>query len=426
MVSVIGINPSTNNLNQVDIAKKRTIINALNTIDINNNYELKQTTDAVNSIFLLSVIILTQLSTIAAISLTLIKKKIFNFYKNIKFMTLGGAALALGFNFFNKYKTDNIIKSESLTTKKTLNTELTNPKIFATQSDEIEFNIKKNPIYQQILNSKYSNTFEYNGNLHFSKNIKYLKKINKDATNLKYNDTLSTSDTQKIIKEIENKQEDYFNKINKGINTLNIGFVAISSTLFLLINKYIKKRDSKMILNCIALITMLMPLSSFSSKYDVEKISKYKAKDDCLNNINNPKDTMATTFDYLKNKSKYKKEIQRLEDLTLMKNTMLKKFALNNEEMKIAQETQKEFIETFSSKQYQKRHEQTTIQNNIVKETLYNSIGIILFARIIAEIEKGFNKSTIAKIFATLSLMNISNILLANYFQSKNKTSKNV
>ena len=52
MVSVIGINPSTNNLNQVDIAKKRTIINALNTIDINNNYELKQTTDAVNSIFL--------------------------------------------------------------------------------------------------------------------------------------------------------------------------------------------------------------------------------------------------------------------------------------------------------------------------------------------------------------------------------------
>ena len=51
MVSVIGINPSTNNLNQVDIAKKRTIINALNTIDINNNYELKKTTDAVNSIF---------------------------------------------------------------------------------------------------------------------------------------------------------------------------------------------------------------------------------------------------------------------------------------------------------------------------------------------------------------------------------------
>ena len=416
MVSVIGINPNTNNLNQVDIAKKRTIINALNTIDINNNYELKKTTDAVNSIFLLSVIILTQLSTIAAISPTLIKKNIFNFYKNIKFMTLGGAALALGFNFFNKYKTDNMIKSESLTTKKTLNTELTNPKIFATQTDEIEFNIKKNPIYEQILNSKYSNTFEYNGNLHF------LKKINKDATNLKYNDTLSTSDTQKIIKEIENKQEDYFNKINKGINTLNIGFVAINSTLFLLINKYIKKRDSKMILNCITLITMLMPFSTISSNYDVEKISKYKAKDDCLNNINNTKDAMATTFDYLKNKSKYKKEIQRLEDLTLMKNTMLKKFALNNEKMKIAQETQKEFIETFSSKQYQKRHEQTTIQNNIVKETLYNSVGILLLARIIAKLGKGFNQSTIAKIFATLSLINISNILLTNYFQSKNKT----
>ena len=33
-----------------------------------------------------------------------------------------------------------MIKSESLTTKKTLNTELTNPKIFATQTDEIEFN----------------------------------------------------------------------------------------------------------------------------------------------------------------------------------------------------------------------------------------------------------------------------------------------
>ena len=155
-----------------------------------------------------------------------------------------------------------------------------------------------------------------------------------------------------------------------------------------------------MILNCITLITMLMPFSTFSSKYDVEKISKYKAKDDCLNNINNTKDAMATTFDYLKNKSKYKKEIQRLEDLTLMKNTMLKKFALNNEEMKIAQETQKEFIETFSSKQYQKRHEQTTIQNNIVKETLYNSVGILLLARIIAKLGKGFNQSTIAKIFA--------------------------
>lgn len=422
MVSVIGINPSTNNLNQVDIAKKRTIINALNTIDINNNYELKKTTDAINSLFLLSVIILTQLTALISIPLALLNKNISKIFKNTKFLTLSGIGLALVSNLLIKYKTDNMIKSESLTTKKTLNTELTNPKIFATQTDEIDFNIKKNPIYEQILNSKYSNTFEYNGNLHFSKNIKYLKKINKDATNLKYNDTLSTSDTQKIIKEIENKQEDYFNKINKGINALNIGFIAINSTLFLLINKYIKKRDSKMILNCITLITMLMPFSTFSSKCDVEKISKYKAKDDCLNNINNPKDTMATTFDYLKNKSKYKKEIQRLEDLTLMKNTMLKKFALNNEEMKIAQETQKEFIETFSSKQYQKRHEQTTIQNNIVKETLYNSISMVLFARIITKIEKGFNKSTIAKIFATLSLINISNILLTNYFQSKNKT----
>ena len=93
-------------------------------------------------------------------------------------MALGGAALALGFSFFNKYKTDNMIKSESLSTKKTLNTELTNPKIFVTQTDEIEFNIKKNPIYQQILNSKYSNPFEYNGNLHFSKNIKYINFTN--------------------------------------------------------------------------------------------------------------------------------------------------------------------------------------------------------------------------------------------------------
>ena len=277
-------------------AQKRTLVNTLDTIDLEVENGKKRA-DKLNSrnetlpsllFYLLVPIKIEKLSPSKFLALLL------------GFTGVGAAA----FGLTNKKNAQIILENEILAQKKSgmfetensSKNDLSNPNLFLPITDTKQKQIDEMEIVKEIKSKKYSDKSQVIVNFPFSKeNHEYSQELNDIKKEYRTEKPVLT-DVSEAVKQIDDSAKDYSKKALIGINSIlalasaaGIGLTTLLQKSNEILLKSIKNVYIKSFATILPLAPMfgLMLVADSNIVKDVDKISRYKAKEDFLKNSNN-------------------------------------------------------------------------------------------------------------------------------------------
>ena len=306
-------------------AEKRTLVNALDTIDLEVENGKKRA-DKLNSrnetlpslLFYLSVPIK-------------IEKLSPSKFSALLFGMIGVGAV--GFGLSNKKYAQTIFENEILAQKKSgmfetensSKNDLSNPNLFLPITDTKQKQIDEMEIVKEIKSKKYSDKSLDIFISPFSKeNHEYSQELN-DIKKVYKTEKPVLTDVSEAVKQIDDSAKDYSKKALIGINSIlaltsaaGIGLTTLLQKSNEILLKSIKNVYIKSFATILPLAPMfgLMLVADSNIVKDVDKISRYKAKEDFLKNSNMQNDKLSfakksifeTTIDYFKTRKEYKQK----------------------------------------------------------------------------------------------------------------------
>ena len=374
-------------------AQKRTLVNALDTIDLEVENGKKRA-DKLNSrneglpVFLTFPFFLVS----------------FNKLSPSKFLALLFGMIGIGaatFGLSNKKYAQTIFENEILAQKKSgmfetensSKNDLSNPNLFLPITDTKQKQIDEMEVVKEIKSKKYSDKSLDIFISPFSKeNHEYSQELN-SAKKVYKTEKPVLSDVSEAVKQIDDSAKDYSKKALTGIHSILALSCAAGTGLTVLLQK-VNKTLPKSIKNVFIidlLFEMLLSVppiglicvADSNIVKDVDKISRYKAKEDFLKNSNMPNDKLSfakksifeTTIDYFKTRKEYKQKIRQQKDLLLIKNSVLANAKPSKEEIEVAKEFKTKFYNAINS---EKRIENKYQEN--LKNTFSNRYLLYLLA----------------------------------------------
>ena len=362
-------------------AQKRTLVNALDTIDLEVENGKKRA-DKLNSrneglpVFLTFPFFLVS----------------FNKLSPSKFLALLLGMIGVGavsFGLTNKKYAQIILENEILAQKKSgmfetensSKNDLSNPNLFLPITDTKQKQIDEMEVVKEIKSKKYSDKSLDIFISPFSKeNHEYSQELN-SAKKVYKTEKPVLSDVSEAVKQIDDSAKDYSKKALTGIHSILALSCAAGTGLTVLLQK-VNKTLPKSIKNVfiIDLLFEILPLapmfglmlvSDSNIVKDVDKISRYKAKEDFLKNSNMPNDKLSfakksifeTTIDYFKTRKEYKQKIEQQKDLLLIKNNILANSKSSKEEINEAKEFKTKFYNAINSEQRIENKYQENLKN---------------------------------------------------------------
>ena len=363
-------------------AQKRTLVNALDTIDLEvengkkraDKLNLRNDTLATCPIYPFFIFV--------------------NFIKlsSPKFLALLFGMIGIGaatFGLSNKKKAQIILENEILAQKKSgmfetensSKNDLSNSNLFLPITNDKQKQIDEMEIVKEIKSKKYSDKSQNIVNFPFSKeNHEYSQELNSAKKVYKTEKPVLT-DVSEAVKQIDDGAKDYSKKALTGIHSIlalsciaAIGLTALVKRANEILLKSIKNVYIKQLFKILlsyAPITGLMCVPDSNIVKDVDKISKYKAKEDFLKNSSMSNDKLSfaqksifeTTIDYFKTRKEYKQKIGQQKDLLLIKNSVLANSKPSKEEINEAKEFKTKFYNAMNSKQRIENKYQENLEN---------------------------------------------------------------
>ena len=373
-------------------AEKRTLVNALDTIDLEVENGKKRA-DKLNSRNECLPVFLTLPFFLVS----------FNKLSPSKFLALLLGMIGVGavsFGLTNKKYAQIILENEILAQKKSgmfetensLKNDLSNPNLFLPITDTKQKQIDEMEIVKEIKSKKYSDKFLDIFISPFSKeNHEYSQELNDIKKEYRTEKPVLT-DVSEAVKQIDDGAKDYSKKALIGINSIlalasaaGIGLTTLLQKSNEILLKSIKNVYIKSFATILPLAPMfgLMLVADSNIVKDVDKISRYKAKEDFLKNSNMQNDKLSfakksifeTTIDYFKTRKEYKQKIRQQKDLLLIKNSVLANAKPSKEEIEVAKEFKTKFYNAINS---EKRIENKYQEN--LKNTFSNRYLLYLLA----------------------------------------------
>ena len=409
-------------------AQKRTLVNALDTIDLEVENGKKRA-DKLNSrneglpVFLTLPFFLVS----------------FNKLSPSKFLALLLGMIGVGavsFGLTNKKNAQIILENEILAQKKSgmfetensSKNDLSNPNLFLPITDTKQKQIDEMEIVKEIKSKKYSDKSQNIFYFRFSKkNNEYSQELN-DIKKVYKTEKPVLTDVSEAVKQIDDSAKDYSKKALIGINSIlalasvaGIGLTTLLQKSNEILLKSIKNVYIKSFATILPLAPMfgLMLVPDLNIVKDVDKISRYKAKEDFLKNSNMPNDKLSfakksifeTTIDYFKTRKEYKQKIGQQKDLLLIKNSVLANSKPSNEEINEAKEFKTKFYNAINSeKRIENKYQENlknTFSNRYLLYLLIEPILIMLMKNILQKSKLNYIAGGILSgTFATQALLN--------------------
>ena len=343
---------------------------------------------------------------------------------------------AVGFGLSNKKYAQTIFENEILAQQKsglfeTTNSSknnLSNLNLFLPITDTKQKQIDEMEIVKEIKSKKYSDKFLDIFISPFSKeNHEYSQELN-NVKKVYKTEKPVLSDVSAAVKQIDDSAKDYSKKALIGINSIlalasaaGIGLITLLQKSNEILLKSIKNVYIKSFATILPLAPMfgLMLVPDSNIVKDVDKISRYKAKEDFLKNSNMQNDKLSfakksifeTTIDYFKTRKEYKQKIGQQKDLLLIKNSVLANSKPSKEEINEAKEFKTKFYNAINSEKRieNKRREklEETISNRYLYYLLIEPILIMLMKNILQKSKLNYIAGGILSgTFATQALLN--------------------
>lgn len=410
-------------------AQKRTLVNALDTIDLEVENGKKRA-DKLN---------LNNETLCLFLNLPLMYIGICKNLSPSKFSALLFGMIGIGaatFGLSNKKYAQIILENEILAQKKSgmfetensSKNDLSNPNLFLPITDTKQKQIDEMEVVKEIKSKKYSNKSQDIVNFPFSKeNHEYSQELN-DIKKVYKTEKPVLTDVSEAVKQIDDSAKDYSKKALIGINSIlalasvaGIGLTSLLQKSNETLLKSIKNVYIKSFATILPLAPMfgLMLVPDSNIVKDVDKISRYKAKEDFLKSSSMSNDKLSfakksifeTTIDYFKTRKEYKQKIGQQKDLLLIKNSVLANTKPSNEEINKAKEFKTKFYNAINSEKRieNKRREklEETISNRYLYYLLIEPILIMLMKNILQKSKLNYIAGGILSgTFATQALLN--------------------
>ena len=362
-------------------AQKRTLVNALDTIDLEVENGKKRA-DKLN---------LNNETLCLFLNLPLMYIGICKNLSPSKFSALLFGMIGIGaatFGLSNKKYAQTIFENEILAQQKsglfeTTNSSknnLSNLNLFLPITDTKQKQIDEMEVVKEIKSKKYSDKSQVIVNFPFSKeNHEYSQELN-DIKKVYKTEKPVLTDVSEAVKQIDDSAKDYSKKALIGINSIlalasaaGIGLTTLLQKSNEILLKSIKNVYIKSFATILPLAPMfgLMLVADSNIVKDVDKISRYKAKEDFLKNSNMSNDKLSfakksifeTTIDYFKTRKEYKQKIGQQKDLVLIKNSVLANSKPSKEEINEAKEFKTKFYNAINSEQRIENKYQENLKN---------------------------------------------------------------
>ncbi len=432
MINSIRPNTPQYQSNQQGLAKRRTLVNALNTIDA-QSMKYRTVADDAHRAYLAVPVMLTMLPATIIAPIMSYKKGATKFA--IPALLFSGIG-ALTYGILTKKRGDNCYKSIIAGQQDALEKDLSDPKLFLELNDKRVSEIKENPDFRNVMSTETevdrSNLFL---GYSFKKYKNFFNDIDKRAQTIEHPEAPANSQLTEAINFIDNRAQNYNNKIVTGMHILYSGLCAAGAGVGLALNAIAKKhRKLSIPLNIGAFAAVLTPLcmlaktSQKSFFSDIEQISRIKAKEDFLNGKYEDKDSINTYLDYNKSKDKYIQKLEKQEDLTLYGNNIIRNSEADEKEITEAKAFQQEFKSAINSKDRAERFRKAELNNSFTSDFVINVATTSILYPILSAINNQFNivskKSSFLKtgILASLTIASscLLNVGLTKLLQQKN------
>lgn len=399
MLKISTNNSPTNNFKQqqFDISKRRTLVNAIDTLDLEVN-NCNKNVNAAQKVYLGALSFVYSLIMVK-IGENLKENNLNKLPNSKKFplMLSATASTVLLFGLLSKKRADSKYKSNLLAQSNTEKA-LDNPKLFLNISEERQENINKNPIYAYYNNTQYPEEQDFFPDFKIKKHKNFMQDIKQAADNF-----LPTTDKHnehlEALKQIDNKTQDYTKKITAGMNLFLGAGSLIAGGISLTLEKIMQpSRSLNKIFPLIAAIPMFYMFSKTTNEYfsKIEMISRQKAKEDFIENKNNDKNFLQTTLEYLRTKKEYEQKVLRQKDLVPLKNKILSNIEASKTEIKEAKKSQTAFLDAVKSESRIKNKKKNTLKNSISQDLIINSVTLpilYLFMKSFDNTKNKLNKS---------------------------------
>ena len=412
---------------QSNVQQRQTLVNALDTVD----YESYKYNKKANDMHKLSLYVPT-LTCLLAYTKLAPKFKKTSLFSKFAFLTSFTMLSLLGFGLYGKKQADKLYKS-NIAGQQDAMEELKDPRLFLSFTEEKQQILENNSLYKYYLEKRYSKYYSIFTDLNLAKHIKFSKEIN-DKMNSFYPANTDTNAVSKAINEIDNKTQDYTKKITAGMNILFAAGTAASACIpcigSKILNKLnisrIKKVGIQTFLELIPFIGIAgVACSNYFNK--AEQYSRYKAKEDFINNRQENNSILHTTIEYLRTRGEYRQKIQRQKDLAAVKNAILKTSEVSQNEINQAKNFQTKFFNTINSKERTDNMKKNLLNNSLSKDWLLYSLALpIFFIYDLIGNKKNSRKNKQSSLFKLYSLVTgsyLANALLISAL-NKNKIDK--
>ena len=394
MINSIRPNTPQYQSNQQGLAKRRTLVNALNTIDA-QSMKYRTVADDAHRAYLAVPVMLTMLPATIIAPIMSYKKGAAKFaIPALLFSGLG----ALTYGILTKKRGDNGYKSIIAGQQDALEKDLSDPKLFLELNDKRVNEIKENPDFRNVISTDTeidrSNLFL---GYSFKKYKNFFNDIDKRTQTIDHPEAPANSQLTEAINFIDNRAQNYNNKIVTGMHILYSGLCAAGAGVGLTLNAIAKKHKKMSIpLNIAAMASAAAPIfaltktSQKSFFSDIEQISRMKAKEDFLNGKYEDKNSISTYLDYNKSKDKYIQKLEKQEDLTLYGNNIIRNSEADEKEITEAKAFQQEFKSAINSKDRAEKCRKTELNNSFTSDFLLNVAASSIMYPIMIAINRQF------------------------------------
>lgn len=412
---------------QSNVQQRQTLLNALDTVD----YESYKYNKKANDMHKLSLYVPT-LACLLAYTKLAPKFEKSSFGAKFAFLASFTALSLLGFGLYDKKQAETLYKS-NIAGQQDAMEELKDTRLFLPFTEEKQQILENNSLYKYYLEKRYSKDYSIFTDFNLPKHIKFSKEIN-DKMNSFYPANTDTNAVSKAINEIDNKTQDYTKKITAGMNILFAAGTAASACIPYIGSKILNKLNISRIENVgIRTFLELIPFVGIAgvacSNYfnKAEQYSRYKAKEDFINNRQENNSILHTTIEYLRTRGKYRQKIQRQKDLAAVKNEILKSSEASQNEINQAKDFQTKFFNTINSKERTDNMKKNLLNNSLSKDwLLYSLVLPIFFIYDLIGNKKNSRKNKQSSLFKLYSLVTgsyLANALLISAL-NKNKIDK--
>ena len=395
MINSIRPNTPQYQSNQQGLARRRTLVNALNTIDA-QSMKYRTVADDAHRAYLAVPAMLTMLPATIIAPIMSYKKGTAKFA--IPALLFSGIS-ALTYGILTKKRGDNGYKSIIAGQQDALEKDLSDPKLFLELNDKRVNEIKENPDFRNVMSTETevdrSNFFL---GYSFKKYKNFFNDIDKRTQTIERQEAPANSQLTEAINFIDNRAQNYNNKIVTGMHILYSGLCAAGAGVGLALNAIAKKhRKLSIPLNIGAFAAVLTPLCMFAKTSqksffsDIEQISRIKAKEDFLNGKYEDKNSISTYLDYNKSKDKYIQKLEKQEDISSLRNNIIKNSEADESEITEAKAFQQEFKSVINSKERAEKFRKTELNNSFTSDFILNvAASSILYPTLVA-INNQFN-----------------------------------